>query len=392
MENTIQFVNDSWRYVKRVVNFNNFTITYSTEGGFTSQEKAEEAKKRDDAQYEAELERIKKIANIQYTFKEYLEYWLTEIFIKNTDTSTRVIGVWTIRNLILPNITQDVLLNYVTADYINDIIQRCIPICDSAGEMTRKYMRRVLKDAYAYGLISKDIRDDLVDVKRNVPKIELLNKEELKKFIQEASKHPGYYLEILLGLFAGLRRGEVSGLRYEDFDPERQTIRVARQYTTNYQLADQDDNFSFIYYMEEKSPKKDSYRLLRVPSFLFDELNARKTFNEQIIQSRRAKGQEDIDEDYVSISVYGKRKKKGTLYSEVKRVCNYACVPTISFHTLRHQFATMLIEKGVPLEEISKLLGHKSVTTTFNIYCGVMDADEDARNAVGSMIPCLEVE
>ena len=52
----------------------------------------------------------------------------------------------------------------------------------------------------------------------------------------------------------------------------------------------------------------------------------------------------------------------------------------------------MLIEKGVSLEEISKLLGHKSVMTTFNIYCGVMDADEDARKAVGVMIPCSEEE
>ena len=34
MENSIQFINGSWRYVKRVVNFNNFTISYSTEGDF----------------------------------------------------------------------------------------------------------------------------------------------------------------------------------------------------------------------------------------------------------------------------------------------------------------------------------------------------------------------
>ena len=67
-----------------------------------------------------------------------------------------------------------------------------------------------------------------------------------------------------------------------------------------------------------------------------------------------------------------------------------AKIPPISFHTLRHQFATMLIEKGVPFEDVSKLLGHKSVMTTFNIYCGVMDADDDARKAVGVMILCPE--
>lgn len=202
MENSVQFINDSWRYVKRTVNINNFTISYTSEGGFKSQQEAEEAKKRDDEQYELALKRIKKIANIQYTFREYIEYWLKEIFIKNTDTCTKTIGTWAVWNLILPNIQQDILLNYITADYINDIIKRCIPICESAGETTRKFMRKILKDAYVYGLIPKDIRDEGMDVKRGVPKIELLKKEELQKLLQVASKHPGYYFEILLGLFA----------------------------------------------------------------------------------------------------------------------------------------------------------------------------------------------
>lgn len=51
----------------------------------------------------------------------------------------------------------------------------------------------------------------------------------------------------------------------------------------------------------------------------------------------------------------------------------------------------MLIEKGIPLEDISRLLGHKSVLTTFNIYCGVMDAKEEAKKAVETMLPVGEV-
>ncbi len=33
-------------------------------------------------------------------------------------------------------------------------------------------------------------------------------------------------------------------------------------------------------------------------------------------------------------------------------------------HRLRATFAVDLLQKGVPLEHVSKLLGHKSVTTT----------------------------
>ena len=155
MEKEVQLNNKTWSYVKRSVNLNNFTVSYSLEGGFTTEEAAESAKKADDAQYERDLKQIKKIANIPYTFKEFVEHWLENVFIPNTDTFTKVIGVWGIRKLILPNIEQDVLLNYVTADYINDILERCIPICDSAGETTQKFLNRVLRDAFEFGFLKK---------------------------------------------------------------------------------------------------------------------------------------------------------------------------------------------------------------------------------------------
>ena len=36
----------------------------------------------------------------------------------------------------------------------------------------------------------------------------------------------------------------------------------------------------------------------------------------------------------------------------------------ISFHSSRHGFATLALSKGVPIETISKMLGHTNLTTT----------------------------
>ena len=94
MEKEVQLINKTWSYVKRSVNLNNFTISYSLEGGFETEEAAECAKKLDDIQYERDLKKIKKIANIPYTFKEFIEYWLKNVFLPNTDTTTKVIGLW----------------------------------------------------------------------------------------------------------------------------------------------------------------------------------------------------------------------------------------------------------------------------------------------------------
>ena len=44
----------------------------------------------------------------------------------------------------------------------------------------------------------------------------------------------------------------------------------------------------------------------------------------------------------------------------------------ITFHTARHTFATISITLGIPIEVISKLLGHTSISTT-QIYARIVD-------------------
>lgn len=66
--------------MKREVNVNTFTISYKCEGGFSRKDNAERAKPIDDQKYKDDLRRIKKITSIEYTFKEYLEYWLKKCF------------------------------------------------------------------------------------------------------------------------------------------------------------------------------------------------------------------------------------------------------------------------------------------------------------------------
>lgn len=392
MRSNVYFTNNSWAYVKKEVNMFNFTISFTEERGFQSKESAEKEWKKNNEQYDLDLCRLKKIANMQYTFKEYVEYWLSHIFLENTDKSTKVIGVWAVQHLIIPNIEKDIILSYVSADFINDIIKKCIPICPSAGETVLKYMRNILKSAYIYGYLPNDIRDRLIHVKRHRRQIQLLTKDQLKLLLTEAQKHPGCYFEILLGLFVGLRTGEIRGLQYDDFDFQSKTVRISRQCTTNYSLKESNGAYIYSsYYMDCKEPKCNSSRIIRIPDFIFHELEIKKAFNQTIIQNRRKKGFYNLDENYISISPYGTVKKKGTLLSALKRMCNFAGVPQISFQTLRDQFATMLLEIGLPLKDISNLLGHKSILTTFNYYCGIMDAADEVRESLQDLIPVKKV-
>lgn len=61
-------------------------------------------------------------------------------------------------------------------------------------------------------------------------------------------------------------------------------------------------------------------------------------------------------------------RNRKTLYRMCARLAKKARIPMFGPHALRHLFATQLIEAGVPLFKVSKILGHSSQLTTEKVY------------------------
>jgi integrase len=54
-----------------------------------------------------------------------------------------------------------------------------------------------------------------------------------------------------------------------------------------------------------------------------------------------------------------------------------------TFHDLRHTFASTALAEGVPISEVSRWLGHKSITTTVDLYGHLVpEATGRARDAL----------
>jgi hypothetical protein len=54
-----------------------------------------------------------------------------------------------------------------------------------------------------------------------------------------------------------------------------------------------------------------------------------------------------------------------------------------TFHDLRHTFASTALAQGVPISEVSRWLGHKSITTTVDLYGHLVpEAADRARDAI----------
>jgi site-specific recombinase XerD len=42
--------------------------------------------------------------------------------------------------------------------------------------------------------------------------------------------------------------------------------------------------------------------------------------------------------------------------------------PALRFHDLRHSYATWLVSDGVPINAVSRLIGHEQISTTLDRY------------------------
>ena len=95
------------------------------------------------------------------------------------------------------------------------------------------------------------------------------------------------------------------------------------------------------------------------------------------------RSQLDIKPEYADIAFlnhYGRQLTRAMIFTIVKRLAQAAGISkTISPHTLRHSFATHLLQNGADLRIIQQLLGHESIVTT-EIYTHVNI--QDLREAV----------
>lgn len=180
---------------------------------------------------------------------------------------------------------------------------------------------------------------------RRKPKIQILNKEQIILLLH-AAKGRNWFLEIILALYLGLRKGEILGLKFGDFDLSEKT--------------------------EPKTEK--SNRILRFPNIVLVELEKRRR---QIEANKNLLEDAYHDMDYVSCQKNGLPHGLGSMNKELYVLCERNLLPHITVHGLRHMFATILLERGVSIAKISGMLGHSSIHTTFEFYLDIMDADEN---------------
>lgn len=188
----------------------------------------------------------------------------------------------------------------------------------------------------------------LVIAKAKSPEKEILNKTEQTILRDYLSSNPtASNVGILLSMATGIRIGELCALKWSDIDLDKKVI------TVRHTLQRIKDIFgSKATKLIITNPKSNSSaREIPIPEFIIPILKRLETVSENFLLS----GTEKITEPR-------------TLQYRFKSILKRLNIPYVSFHSLRHQFATDCIALGFDVKTLSEILGHSSVEVTLNRY------------------------
>ncbi len=186
---------------------------------------------------------------------------------------------------------------------------------------------------YYKNILNRRFEEKIPLVKEKIKLPVVLNKKEISEMISKTNnlKHK---LVLMFLYYAGLRLSEVRNLKWGDLDFERKIIHLIKT-------------------------KGEKERVV----FLHNKL----------IEVLKRRGLQESG--LVFLSNRNKKYSETTIQKIVKNAVKKAKInKKVTPHTLRHSFATHLLEAGADIRYIQKLLGHKSLQTT-QIYTHVANKD-----------------
>lgn len=204
---------------------------------------------------------------------------------------------------------------------------------------TMKTLKKILNWAVEWELLpSNPVRGKLPA--RPQAEHPTLEPEQLKTLMREIPLREK--IVVGLGIFAGLRIGEIFGLQWEDIDFSDNTLHIRRQYSSGILGPVKTETSKSVIPLWE--PFAALLKLWRLkcgsPTWLF----------------KKDAGDQPMMPEYW-------RKR---YWRDIKR--QFDLPGNLRFHDLRHSFATILLSRGADKGDVQQLMRHRSIKVTMDIY------------------------
>jgi integrase len=218
-------------------------------------------------------------------------------------------------------------------------------------------LHKALEQAVKWGIVPRNVCKATTPPRPNPEEIRPLDAEQAKRILEASC---GNRLEALyvLAVTAGLRIGELLGLKWEDLDLDAETLRVRRTRSQ----AKTGPTFT--------TPKNGRGRSIRLTRRAVEVLKSHKAAQNA---ERLKLGDLWEDNGLIFCTTAGKPLDfRNVATASFKPLLRKAGLPDIRFHDLRHTCATLLLTRGHHPKLVQELLGHASVAMTLDRYSHVL--------------------
>ncbi|GAM07057.1 tyrosine-type recombinase/integrase [Novosphingobium sp. MBES04] len=284
-----------------------------------------------------------------WTISDCAQMWLRRCEVEQLERATMHSYRGHVRNHIEPKMG-GLLLADLTVAHVRDFLDTML--IESTRAMAKKCLttlRSIINAAIERGLVAHNVAREakLRRSRRHDPDRVFPTKDEIRALIANApAKHQPL---IMTAIFTGMRMSELRGLAWEAVDFERSIITVRKRA----------DRYCDMGSTKSKAGRRD------IP------------MGPQLARVLKAwKLSCPVGElDLVFPNGVGKVETHSNIYNRVFKPLMTECgivdskgTPRFSMHALRHAAASLFIEQGWPPKKIQTMLGHSSITMTYDVY------------------------
>ena len=388
-----------------------------SKSGFRTKKEAEQAGAKAMAEYNNSGSAFEPS---EMSYADFLDYWFSNYVKLSCSYNTQVLYNRIIENHLKPalghyklrSLTPIIIQEYVNEKYMGSLSKNSLGSITSVLSGSLKYAvvpAQLLHSSPAeYIRIPKKTASKKAETSRTV-----ISTDDFNRMMIRFPKGSPYRYALLIGLYAGLRIGEVYALTWDDIDFDEGTLSVNKKvYKRNYGVDVRDvmiqkgkrEEKSAWYFGEPKTVS--SVRTIKIGDTLLNELREYKIMQaeNQLLYGEyytNVYTKEEIDEKGnkiyrlveveknvpVAMShanlIFRKENGQYSSYDSFKHaahIIHYELGMQFNFHSLRHTHATRLIENGVSPKTVQMRLGHNDIKTTLQVY--VHNTEEMEQSAV----------
>lgn len=309
------------------------------------------------------------------TVEQYVSKWLYTFKLKTVKRSTFDILEKMFLRYINPSIGKKKFKDVTDVDLQNILNEAA----ETKAFSTVRKIKEAINQCWKFAYDRKDIdRNPLLNIKlpkeqncgKRTKDMNVYTEIDIRKMYNAIneyySSHKFYRISPIFIFLAntGLRIGEALALKNEDINLDNRTVSITKT-LSRIKLRDDSSNVSAKRYKYIiTTPKTESSnRVVDLNNTAMWALNEIK---------RRDVEMGIVNSDFVFKSESGNFFNPRSIEDTMKRICYRADIEYYGLHSLRHTFASRCFQKGIPVEVVSKILGHSSPAMTTKVYIHIM--------------------